>query len=134
MSHLKNADAENSHGGKVELICPVCQKTFVVLASDRKRRSTDSPECAAILQRKFNPSVDELLQQMWKQPQAQVAKTFGVRTVTLQARCKKSGILRPPLGYWRLIQLGWSRNDALKHLGWPDEALAFLDEKLGKSV
>ena len=117
---------------KIERTCPVCLKTFDVLP-ENEHRITDSPECATILRalsRKFNPSADELWGLVWQQPQTYIARMFGVKSTTLLQRCKKLGVLKPPVGYWRMIETGHSRNDALKHFGWLPETIATLNEKI----
>lgn len=76
------------------------------------------------------PSADELWTLMWQRPQTDIARMLGVKPTTLQVRCNKLGVLKPPKGYWRLIQIGHSRNDALERLGWSPETIAVLNEKL----
>ncbi len=112
-------------------ICPVCQKPFTTSAIRGLRRVTDTKECAVIWRRKkFNPEADELRTAIWQYTQTEVARMFGTDTITVRERCKEFGIITPPVGYWNLIRLGKSHEDALKHLGWQPEEIANLNSLL----
>lgn len=52
------------------------------------------------LSRKFNPSMAELSELVWKMPTTKVAELFGVSDKAVEKRCKLLGICKPPRGYW----------------------------------
>lgn len=48
----------------------------------------------------------ELYEMIWQTPTSQLAKRFGISDVALSKVCKKHNIPKPPLGYWRKVEIG----------------------------
>lgn len=118
---------------RVNLNCAVCNAPFTENPSHAPRRSTCSVECRAALSQKFDVTADELLVAVWEQSTIQVAKMFGVSDKAIEKRCKKLGVMKPPRGYWRLIEVGVSHEDALKRMKWTDDQIVCLDEMLARA-
>ena len=52
-------------------------------------------------------SRDDLYELIWSRPMTKLAGEFGISDVALSKKCKKLGIPRPGLGYWRRVESGW---------------------------
>jgi hypothetical protein len=108
----------NYKGEKVTLVCPVCQQTFAVSPSLVGVRVTHSRECQVAASRRFEVTPGTLLLDVWSYSTVQVGEKYEVSDKDIEKRCKRLGIPKPPRGYWRLIELGWGHEDALRRLGW----------------
>jgi hypothetical protein len=115
---------------KANLNCAVCNTPFTESQSHAARRSTCSVECSAIFRRKFDVTADELQVMIWDTSTTQVAATFDVSDKAVEKRCVKFGIIKPPRGYWRLIETGVDHAVALLRLKWKAEQIEELDKIL----
>ena len=77
------------------LTCSICGK--VVCNSNESGLCED---CSNKLQRRFDPSKDELEKLVWEIPTTKVAEKYGVSDKAIDKRCKLLGIPKPPRGYW----------------------------------
>lgn len=68
---------------------------------------------------------EELYQRVWATPAARLATEFGISDVALGKICRRMGIPKPPLGYWRRVEVG---------LQPPKQPLPAHDEKTLLSV
>ncbi len=50
--------------------------------------------------KKFEISKEQLKKLVWEIPSTKIAKMFGVSSKTIEKRCKKFGLKKPPRGYW----------------------------------
>ena len=120
----------SNKSAKVPLVCPVCGNTFFETASHAIFRRTCSPECLAKWVRRFDPDPDELAHLVWEESTLSLAKAFGVSDKAISKRCLRLGISKPPRGYWRLIELGETHEQALLRLRWKKGQIEALDKKL----
>ena len=67
---------------------------------------------------------------IWDTSTTQVAATFDVSDKAVEKRCVKFGIIKPPRGYWRLIETGVEHTAALLRLKWKAEQIEELDKIL----
>jgi hypothetical protein len=49
---------------------------------------------------------EELYRQVWEKPTTHLAKEFGISDVAVGKICKKLDVPKPPLGYWRQVEVG----------------------------
>lgn len=49
---------------------------------------------------------EELYRQVWSKPTTTLAKEFGISDVTIGKLCRKLNVPKPPLGYWRKVEVG----------------------------
>ena len=115
---------------KVPLVCPVCGETFFESIAHVIFRRTCSPICLAKWVRRFDPDPDELARLVWEESTLSLAKAFGVSDKATSKRCLRLGITKPPRGYWRLIELGETHEQALQRLRWKKGQIEALDKKL----
>jgi predicted nucleic acid-binding Zn ribbon protein len=74
--------------------CPTCGQP--VKRSDAKYCSRSCiPK-----EKKFDPSKEELQELVWAMPTTHVAAMYGVSDKSVEKRCKKLNIPKPPRGYW----------------------------------
>ena len=92
-------------GNNVEAACAVCGRTYSVPLAHASRRKTCSEACGGIHRRKFEIDRQELQELVITMPMIALAKNLGVSDVAVAKRCKKLGVLRPPRGYWRKIEV-----------------------------
>lgn len=118
---------------RVNLNCAVCNAPFTENPSHASRRSTCSVECRAILSQRFDTTTDDLLLAVWEQSAIRVAEIYSVSDKAIEKRCKKLGVIKPPRGYWRLIEVGVSDADALQRMKWTDDQIMGLDEMLARA-
>lgn len=62
------------------------------------------------------PLAEDLERIIWKKPTKLLSNDFGVSDSAIAKRCKKYGISKPPRGYWTLIDLGYTKEQALEKL------------------
>jgi hypothetical protein len=123
----------NYAGEKVTLVCPVCQQTFEVSPSLVGKRVNHSRECQASAARRFEVTPEALLLDVWSHSTVQVGEKYEVSDKAIEKRCKRLGVPKPPRGYWRLIELGWAHEDALRHLGWTTDEIVSLRASLDRA-
>ncbi len=121
---------KNRKSSSVELVCPICGKSFKVFASRVKERVTDTPECKKIWSRKSHYTANDLWVKLWQHPQRDVVKMLMVNKRTLRSRCAEFGVTTPPMGYWNLIQASRSREEALLSLGWDVQKINYVNSML----
>ena len=110
--------------------CAVCGTPIQICASHVPRRATCSRECRIPWQRKFEIDPEELLLAVWTEPVTTVAASFDVSDKAVEKRCKRLGVVKPPRGYWAMMQYGRSHEQALLALGWTKEKIETLDDSL----
>lgn len=70
--------------------------------------------CAPISARKVEwPSKEELEKQVWEISTTKLAEKYGVSDNAIAKWCKNYGIEKPPRGYWRKRELGYSHEESL---------------------
>lgn len=65
------------------------------------------------LRLKQRPSVKDLSKMVWDKPILQISKDLGCSDVVVAKWCKQDNITRPPQGYWRRRELGYTHEEAL---------------------
>lgn len=123
----------NYSGEKVTLICPVCNLPFDVAQSLASKRVNHNKECQGIASRRFEVTYEALLLDVWEYSTVQVGEKYGVSDKAIEKRCKSLGVIKPPRGYWRLMELNWDHNDALIRLGWSAKDVESLNDALANA-
>jgi hypothetical protein len=49
---------------------------------------------------------EELYERVWSKPTTKVAKELAISDVALAKICNKLNVPKPPLGYWRQVEVG----------------------------
>lgn len=114
----------------ITIHCAVCKTPIQIDPSHAPKRATCSIPCRVKWQRRFEIEPNELLLAVWSAPVTSVAASFDVSDKAIEKRCKRLGVTKPPRGYWAKIQNGVLIEQALLALGWEQEAIKKLDEKL----
>lgn len=57
-------------------------------------------ECYPETNRKFNPTKEELEENVWKFSMVKLSEFYGVSDRAISKRCDLFGIKKPPIGYW----------------------------------
>ena len=91
--------------------CKYCQKVF---QPENNKRIFCSDWCSTLNQRKFNISKEKLEKLVWKMPTVQLARKLFVSDKSIEKRCKRLGINKPPRGYWQKINADVAQK--LEHL------------------
>src|SRR5690625_227341 len=77
----------------------------------------------------MNVSREELYEQVWSTPTAQLAKEFGVSDVAIGKACRRLQIPKPPRGYWARLAAGQKvKRTPLKKLPLAQERKVALAE------
>jgi hypothetical protein len=80
-------------------VCPVCSQPKHISLK------TCSVACRITLRKKIDwPSPDALSKLVWERPTVQIARELGVSDKAVEKHCKKLGIAKPGLGYWRQVE------------------------------
>jgi len=122
-----------AHSPRLSKNCVVCNTPIPVSLSHFARRTTCSVECRAIMQQHFEVTAGELLLMVWEYSTVKVGKFSGVSDKTVEKRCIKLGVPKPPRGYWALIRVGATHDRALIRLGWTYEQIKTLDQKFAEA-
>jgi hypothetical protein len=83
--------------------------------------------------KKFNVSAEYLLLDVWERPATAIAMELDVSDKAVSKRCRKLGVMKPPRGYWAIMQAGGDHKKALLSLGWSHEQIESLDEKIASA-
>jgi len=119
---------------KSMLTCCICGKPFTESASHVKRRVTCSVKCRIAYSKRFEVTADNLLIAVWERSTLRIAELFGVSDKAIEKRCKKLGVIKPPRGYWAMLEQGGATHAAaLQKLGWDAKQIHALDRRLANA-
>lgn len=117
----------------VTLTCLQCGKPFEVRESYVSKRKCCSDPCGRLYSQRFQISPNLLLLEVWDRPVTAIAADMGVSDKAIEKRCIKHGVTKPPRGYWRNIEVGFTHEEALSRLGWTESQIEDLNTKIAEA-
>lgn len=98
------------------------------------RRENSSVKVPSLKKSKIPwPSREELRVLIWTYPMITLAAQLGCSDRAVKKRCDRENIEPPPFGYWRCLEVGMTKEKALKTLefgGWDSDPHKFLQREL----